>query len=80
LLLTLSTFLGKIQTDMNVDQRDQLVDLYKKRSEETGCVIIVPMILGKIYGGNYNGKSFAIKNGNLIYETDNKPRAAIFKV
>ncbi|KOY65400.1 carbon-nitrogen hydrolase family protein [Clostridium sporogenes] len=45
---------------------DKLVDIYKERSLEMNCTIVVPMILGSMFGAKYEGRSFIIKNGELV--------------
>jgi len=51
----------------------KLVSLMKERSKALGCSIIVPMILGKFYGTNYTGKSFMVKDGEVIAQIDDTP-------
>lgn len=58
--------------DPKIPMYDKLVDLVKKRSEELSCIIAVPMILGGFYGCNYYGKSFIVKNGEVVAGMDDK--------
>jgi predicted amidohydrolase len=59
--------------DAKISMYDKLVNLMKERSQELNCPIIVPMILGKFYGANYTGKSFVVKDGEIIAQIGNSP-------
>ncbi len=66
--------------DPNIPMYEQLVEIVKKRSIELSCIIAVPMILGGFYGCNYHGKSFIVKNGEVVASMDDKEGLLFYDV
>lgn len=59
--------------NMKEDNYDMLLKLMKEKSSEYSCTIIVPMMLGTFYGAKYGGKSYIVKEGQIIASTEGDP-------
>lgn len=60
--------------DAHTSNYEDVIELMKERSLQLNCPIVVPMMLGRFYGADYTGRSFAVANGQIVESATTDPQ------